>query len=258
MVLPRPKATEPLRRRFPHFSPALMEMLEACLQVCLSASGLPPATSECYLAALCVGETASHGARHRDRGIPAAHEDAMTAGLPWVPAPLQVDPSCRPTATQLLSMPYFADAPSWLSPEFRLAQVGTVATIRRGSGHVRHHAQRGARPTTCHLPLRMPNRGLAASPAGTRTRRAGAAHRSNEQAAQAAGAGRRSSGAARAPHPCPSPRHAAIPATAGAGTAARGSCSCSRGACRAGPPLPLATWHTCQTSQDDPDSGNLG
>lgn len=33
MALPRPAEVEPLRRRFPHFSPQLMEVLEACLQV---------------------------------------------------------------------------------------------------------------------------------------------------------------------------------------------------------------------------------
>lgn len=37
MALPRPSEVEPLRRRFPHFSPQLMEVLEACLQVCHSA-----------------------------------------------------------------------------------------------------------------------------------------------------------------------------------------------------------------------------
>ncbi|KAL4420927.1 hypothetical protein ABPG77_001410 [Micractinium sp. CCAP 211/92] len=65
MALPRPEDTDPLRRRFPHFSAPLMEMLEACLQV---------------------------------------------------------DPARRPTATQLLAMPYFADPASWLSPEFKRAQ----------------------------------------------------------------------------------------------------------------------------------------
>ncbi len=33
MALPQPSQVEPLRRRFPRFSPQLMEVLEACLQV---------------------------------------------------------------------------------------------------------------------------------------------------------------------------------------------------------------------------------
>lgn len=41
-----------------------------------------------------------------------------------MPTLLQVDPARRPTATQLLAMPYFADSASWLSPEFKRAQVG--------------------------------------------------------------------------------------------------------------------------------------
>ncbi|KAI7835884.1 hypothetical protein COHA_010229 [Chlorella ohadii] len=65
MALPQPSQVEPLRRRFPRFSPQLMEVLEACLQV---------------------------------------------------------DPACRPSAAQLLAMPYFADKQSWLTPEFKVAQ----------------------------------------------------------------------------------------------------------------------------------------
>lgn len=33
MVLPAVQEVHPLRRRFPHFSPPLLEVLEACLQV---------------------------------------------------------------------------------------------------------------------------------------------------------------------------------------------------------------------------------
>ena len=33
MAVPRAGEVDPLRRRFPHFPPPLMEMLEACLQV---------------------------------------------------------------------------------------------------------------------------------------------------------------------------------------------------------------------------------
>lgn len=39
MALPRPSEVEPLRRRFPHFSPQLMEVLEACLQVWVISGG---------------------------------------------------------------------------------------------------------------------------------------------------------------------------------------------------------------------------
>ncbi len=45
------------------------------------------------------------------------------ACLPLLPA-VQVDPACRPSAAQLLAMPYFADKQSWLTPEFKVAQVG--------------------------------------------------------------------------------------------------------------------------------------
>ncbi|KAI3432767.1 hypothetical protein D9Q98_004307 [Chlorella vulgaris] len=65
MVLPAVQEVHPLRRRFPHFSPPLLEVLEACLQV---------------------------------------------------------DPAARPSAAQLLAMPYFSDTGSWLTPEFRRAQ----------------------------------------------------------------------------------------------------------------------------------------
>jgi hypothetical protein len=34
-----------------------------------------------------------------------------------------VDPAARPSAAQLLAMPYFSDTGSWLTPEFRRAQV---------------------------------------------------------------------------------------------------------------------------------------
>ncbi|PRW60927.1 CMGC CDKL kinase [Chlorella sorokiniana] len=77
MALPRPAEVEPLRRRFPNFSPQLMEVLEACLQV---------------------------------------------------------DPACRPSAAQLLAMPFFADKQSWLTPEFKVAQVRLLLACPHISG----------------------------------------------------------------------------------------------------------------------------
>ncbi len=67
MPLPKSGDMEPLQGRFPRCSPALVELLHACLQP---------------------------------------------------------DPAKRPTAAQLLAMPYFSDASSWLSHEFQQAQVG--------------------------------------------------------------------------------------------------------------------------------------
>lgn len=50
MALPRPEDTEPLRRRFPHFSPQLMEMLEACLQV--GGSVRSQSVKQCWMSSL--------------------------------------------------------------------------------------------------------------------------------------------------------------------------------------------------------------
>lgn len=36
---------------------------------------------------------------------------------------LQPDPRDRPSAAQLMNMPFFADSSRWLSAEFQLAQV---------------------------------------------------------------------------------------------------------------------------------------
>jgi hypothetical protein len=64
-------------------------------------------------------------------GYTCSAEDASSPSLPLTcPASaLQVDPARRPSATQLLAMPYFADPHAWLSPEFQLAQVRRLGVL---------------------------------------------------------------------------------------------------------------------------------
>lgn len=51
-----------------------------------------------------------------------------------LPCPPQVDPAARPSATQLLAMPFFGDSASWLTSEFELALVsGAGAAIAAGN-----------------------------------------------------------------------------------------------------------------------------
>jgi hypothetical protein len=46
MAMPLARNTEPLRRRFPHLPPPLLEVLEACLQVGRPAIAPPAASME--------------------------------------------------------------------------------------------------------------------------------------------------------------------------------------------------------------------
>ena len=94
-----------------------MEMLEACLQV-RDAVG-------CTYHAAAGAEAASCG------------KPSLGPPTPTCFVSLQPDPSLRPTATQLLAMPYFADPASWLSSEFIKAQVGEGGCDRLGEDGAR-------------------------------------------------------------------------------------------------------------------------
>ncbi len=85
---------------------------------------MPAGESACGVALCCLALPASDTwlASLSEAGWPACRDDP--GSLPCMPCRLQVDPARRPTATQLLAMPYFADPASWLSPEFKRAQVG--------------------------------------------------------------------------------------------------------------------------------------
>ena len=116
MALPRPADTESLRRRFPRFSPPLMELLEACLQARRWA----------------VWQCGRWCVSRRKGGASAGRRPAPSVQN-HLPPPAQPDPAHRPSVTALLSLPYFTDAPTWLTPDFLLAQ----ARHRGGGGGCR-------------------------------------------------------------------------------------------------------------------------
>lgn len=108
-------------------------------------------------------------------------------------APLQPDPRKRPTAAQLMAMPFIADSSDWLSEEFQQAQVGAFVNDHAkgwGAHCAADSSQQGRSWLDCSVnALSMASWSHSMrSCAGAGEGGAGGAHSADEQAAAAAAA----------------------------------------------------------------------